>query len=181
MKDFTSQRTHETKDELWFLQHFPIYTLGLAGRMEHVLNPNGTIPILKVDRGGQVTYHAPGQLVVYTLVDLRRRKETVRSWVRCLERIIIDLVASYGVSAYGDVSAPGVYIEGKKIASLGLRVQNGSCYHGLALNVHMDLSPFLDINPCGYSIRMTQLSDYVDGISFDDVQERIRLMFEAIA
>jgi len=164
MRAFTDARTAATRDALWLTEHPPVYTLGLAGRREHLLRDNG-IPVHKVDRGGQVTYHGPGQLVAYVLVDLRRRRLGVRALVRALESALIDWLAMHGVSAYGKVDAPGVYVlrDGReaKIAALGLKVRNGCTYHGLAANVDLDLAPFRDIDPCGYpGLEVTQLADF---------------------
>ncbi len=163
MQAFTDARSPNTRDEIWLTEHFPIYTLGLAGRREHLLRDNG-IPVLKVDRGGQITYHGPGQLVVYMLVDLKRRRASVRELVRSLEAAVIESLASYGIDAYGRADAPGVYVmrDGSeaKIAAVGLKVRNGCTYHGLALNTDMDLAPFADIDPCGYrGLMVTQLKD----------------------
>ena len=163
MQSFTAARTAETPDEIWLTEHPPVYTLGLAGRREHLLRDNG-IPAIKVDRGGQVTYHGPGQLVVYLLIDLRRPKLGIRAMVRTIETGVVKWLASLGVSAYGKPSAPGVYVLAAgieaKIAALGLRVRNGCTYHGLAVNVAMDLSPFADIDPCGFpGLAVTQLAD----------------------
>jgi lipoyl(octanoyl) transferase len=164
MQAFTTARTADTPDEIWLTEHDPIYTLGLAGRREHLLRDNG-IPVLKVDRGGQVTYHGPGQLVVYLLVDLRRAQLGVREMVRRLETGVIKWLGLFGISAFAKPSAPGVYaLSGNieaKIAALGLRVRNGSTYHGLSVNVAMNLSPFADIDPCGYpGLAVTQLADF---------------------
>ena len=163
MQAFTAARTAETPDEIWLTEHPPIYTLGLAGRREHVLRDNG-IPALKVDRGGQVTYHGPGQLVAYLLFDLKRRNIGIRAMVRAIEASVVEWLDSLGISAYGKPAAPGVYVmvagTEAKIAALGLKVRNGCTYHGLALNVAMDLSPFADIDPCGYKgLAVTQLAD----------------------
>jgi lipoyl(octanoyl) transferase len=163
MQDFTAARDAATADEIWLTEHDPIYTLGLAGRREHVLRDNG-IPVLKVDRGGQVTYHGPGQLVAYVLLDLARRQLGVRDMVRRIETAVIEWLDSFGIGAYGKPSAPGVYVRDAageaKIAALGLRVRNGRTYHGLALNVAMNLAPFSDIDPCGYpGLAVTQLAD----------------------
>jgi lipoyl(octanoyl) transferase len=149
MQDFTARRGPDTADELWLLEHPPVYTLGLAGRPEHVLAADG-IPVIRTDRGGQVTYHGPGQLVAYTLLDLRRAGLSVRGLVLALEDAVIRTIAAYGVEAAGRREAPGVYVAGAKIASLGLRVRRGGSYHGLALNVAMDLAPYTRIDPCGY-------------------------------
>ena len=156
MQAFTAQRTPDTPDELWLLEHPPVYTLGQAGKPEHVLDTHG-IPVIRVDRGGQVTYHGPGQWVVYTLVDLRRLGYGIRELVTRIEQSVIDVLATQGVLAERLIGAPGVYVNGAKIAALGLRVKHGCTYHGLALNVDMDLSPFAGINPCGFSgMRVTQ-------------------------
>jgi lipoyl(octanoyl) transferase len=164
MQAFTDARSAETPDEIWLTEHAPIYTLGLAGRREHLLRDNG-IPVLKVDRGGQVTYHGPGQLVAYTLLDIRRAGLGVRDTVRRLEGAVTAWLDSHGIAAYGKPSAPGVYVRTggaeAKIAAIGLRVRHGCTYHGLAVNVAMDLSPFSDINPCGYAgLAVTQLADF---------------------
>jgi lipoyl(octanoyl) transferase len=163
MQAFTSTRDAATPDELWLTEHPPIYTLGLAGRREHLLRDNG-IAALKVDRGGQITYHGPGQLVLYVLYDLRRPKVGVRTLVRTLEEAVVKWLGSLGIAAYGKPSAPGVYVASgpseAKIAALGLKVRNGCTYHGLAVNVAMDLAPFADIDPCGYpGLAVTQLAD----------------------
>jgi lipoyl(octanoyl) transferase len=149
MRAFTDSRDADTPDEIWLVEHAPVFTLGQAGKPEHVLNP-GDIPVVPIDRGGQVTYHGPGQLVAYVLVDLRRRKLGVRQLVTALEESVVALLAGHGVDSAARPDAPGVYVGEKKIAALGLRVRNGRSYHGLALNVDMDLEPYLRINPCGY-------------------------------
>ncbi len=163
MQAFTSARGFDTADEIWLTEHPPIYTLGLAGRREHLLRDNG-IAVVKVDRGGQVTYHGPGQLIAYTLFDLRRARLGIRDMVRAIESAIVEWLHSYGISAYGKTAAPGVYVDAgrgeAKIAALGLKVRNGCAYHGLAANVAMDLAPFADIDPCGYAgLAVTQLAD----------------------
>jgi lipoyl(octanoyl) transferase len=159
MRLFTDNRTPETPDEIWFIEHDPVYTLGQAGKLEHILNP-GNIPIVKTDRGGQVTYHGPGQLVIYPLLNLRRLNLGVRELVSLLENAIINLLATYGINAEAKKEAPGVYVNSAKIASIGLRIRHGYCYHGLAFNIAMDLSPFAGINPCGISqLAITQVSD----------------------
>ena len=150
MRTFTAARTPITPDELWLLQHRPIYTYGVAGRPEHLPPAGNSIPVLKVDRGGQVTYHGPGQIVLYTLLDLRRRQLTVRGLVERLEQAVLDLLSQYGVRAQRRTGAPGVYVGNAKIAALGLRVSRGCSYHGLSLNVDADLEPFQAIDPCGY-------------------------------
>jgi lipoyl(octanoyl) transferase len=159
MQAFTDTRTAETPDELWVVEHHPVYTQGLAGKPEHLLRLTD-IPVVKTDRGGQVTYHGPGQLVVYLLIDFKRMHIGVRELVRRIEQSVIDMLAGQGITANGDVNAPGVYVDGAKIASLGLRIKNGAVYHGLSLNVDMDLTPFSWINPCGYEgLRVTQMKD----------------------
>jgi len=166
MKDWTLARGPDSPDQLWLLQHPPVYTLGLAAREAHLPKPESDIPIIKTDRGGQITYHGPGQIIVYTLVNLRRMGIGVRHLVRRLEHSVIDLLAQYDIDARGRVEAPGVYVGEAKIAALGLRIRNGCSYHGLSLNVDMDLSPFSDIDPCGYpGLRVTQTRDL--GISDD--------------
>ncbi len=159
MKQFTAARTADTTDEIWLLQHPPVYTQGLAGKPEHLLRAND-IPVVKIDRGGQITYHGPGQIVAYLLLDLRRWKLNVRELVRLMEQAVINLLVQHGVAAQGREDAPGVYVGDAKIASLGLKIKNGCCYHGIAFNVEMDLSPFANINPCGYAgLRVTQARD----------------------
>lgn len=159
MHRFTTERTASTPDELWLLEHPPVYTLGQAGRAEHLLRANG-IPVVRTDRGGQITYHGPGQVVAYTLLDLRRRALAVRRLVWLLEQAAIELLADLGLSGRRRAGAPGVYAGDAKVAALGLRVRGGCCYHGLAFNVDMDLAPFSDINPCGYAgLAVTQLRD----------------------
>jgi len=164
MQAYTDARTAGTADEIWLTEHEPVYTLGLAGRREHLLRDNG-IPVIKVDRGGQVTYHGPGQLVVYLLYDLRRAKLGVRNMVRRMEGAVVAWLGSCDVRAHGKAAAPGVYVERDgtetKIAALGLKVRNGCTYHGIAINVDMNLAPFDDIDPCGYpGLRVTQLADF---------------------
>jgi len=160
MQEFTARRTTDTPDELWLCEHPPVFTLGLAGKPEHLLRDIG-IPVVRIDRGGQITYHGPGQIVGYLLLDLRRRDLTVKGLVNRMEQAVIDLLAGYGVAAERLAGAPGVYVGGAKIAALGLKVKNGCCYHGLALNVAMDLSPFAAINPCGYAgMAVTQLGSF---------------------
>lgn len=163
MQAFTDARGAGTPDELWITEHPSVYTLGLAGRREHLKRANG-IPVVKVDRGGQVTYHGTGQLVLYTLVDLKRARLSIRAFVRSLEDAVIEWLASSGVPAYGKPEAPGVYVDvrgaGAKIAALGLKVRNGRTYHGLSVNIAMDLTPFADIDPCGYpGLAVTQAAD----------------------
>ena len=159
MKAFNDTRNEATEDELWVVEHPPVFTHGLAGKPEHLLIRDD-IPVVQIDRGGQITYHGPGQLVVYTLIDFKRRQTSVRHIVSALENSIIATLAEYGIAAAADPERPGVYVGAKKIASLGLRIKNGAVYHGLALNIDMDLSPFTHINPCGYAgMEMTQMAD----------------------
>ena len=177
MQAFTAARDENTIDEIWLTEHLPIYTLGLAGRREHLLRDTA-IPVLKVDRGGQVTYHGPGQLVVYLLIDLKRLRLGVRALVEALESAVIKLLDSYGIDAYGRRDAPGVYVkpDGReaKVAALGLKVRNGCTYHGLALNFDMDLAPFDDIDPCGYrGLAVTQLRDLDVQASRADIEDRL--------
>ncbi|MBE9568316.1 MAG: lipoyl(octanoyl) transferase LipB [Proteobacteria bacterium] len=174
MQAFTDQRQSDTPDEIWFLQHPPLYTLGKNGKAEHVLNPRD-IPVINVDRGGQVTYHGPGQIVVYTLLDLKRLDIGVRQLVTILEQSIIDLLATYDVSANARPDAPGVYVNSAKIAALGLRIRKGCSFHGLALNVDMDLEPFARINPCGYEgLAVTRLKDLYPDVELDGVTEKLQ-------
>ena len=159
MQSFTDRRDEQTADEIWFLQHPPVYTLGLNGSPEHLLAP-ADIPVINIDRGGQVTFHGPGQLVVYPLINLRKQQLGVRELVSALEQSVIDLVADYGIEAKPRADAPGVYVDGRKLASLGLRIRRGCSYHGLAFNIDMDLEPFSRINPCGFEdLEVTQLTD----------------------
>ncbi len=159
MREFTETRGPETDDEIWLVEHPPVYTLGRGGDPAHILDP-ADIPVVKTDRGGQVTYHGPGQLVLYALFDLNRLGIGVRSLVSGLENVAIGVLSQYGIRGQARPDAPGVYVEGKKIASLGLRIRKGCSYHGLSLNVNMDLTPFTAINPCGYpGLEVTQLAD----------------------
>ncbi len=173
MRRFTEERTAETPDEIWYVEHDPVYTLGLNGRREHVLDP-GTIEVVAVDRGGQVTYHGPGQIVAYTLLDLRRRGLGPQGLVALLEEAVLKTLSSYGVAGHRRRGAPGVYVGEAKIASLGLRVRRGASYHGLAFNVAMDLEPFSRIDPCGYrGLAMTDLGRLVADL--DPAEARARL------
>ena len=165
MQDFTAQRGLDTPDELWLLQHPPVYTQGLAGKPEHLLR-GSEIPVVKIDRGGQITYHGPGQIVAYLLLDLKRRGLGVKELVNRMEQAVIDLLAEYALRAKRRAKAPGVYVNDAKIAALGLRIKNNCSYHGLSLNVDMDLTPFDNINPCGYAgLSVTQTRD--QGIAAD--------------
>ncbi len=174
MQTFTQERTSETEDELWVLEHPPVFTQGMAGKAEHLLAPTD-IPVVQIDRGGQVTYHGPGQLIIYTLIDFKRRKISVRDLVHRLENSIINTLESFGIHSYSEDKRPGVYVDNKKIASLGLRIKNGAVYHGLSLNVNMDLSPFHVINPCGYSgLEMVQVKDLVNHCpSLDNIADEL--------
>lgn len=180
MQSFTDTRDDLTPDELWLVQHPPVFTLGQAGRPEHVLAP-GDIPVLQVDRGGQVTYHGPGQIVAYPMLDLRRLGMGVRELVTAIEEAVIGVLSGYGVEAGRVAGAPGVYVEGVKIAALGLRVRRGCSFHGLAFNVDMDLEPYRRINPCGFKgLEVTQLSEFV-AVDLADVQQRlVRSMAEIL-
>jgi lipoyl(octanoyl) transferase len=160
MRNFTTRRTAATRDEIWLLQHPSTYTQGQAGLPEHLLNARG-IPVVKIDRGGQITYHGPGQVVAYLLLDLRRWKINVRQLVRLMEQAVINILASCNIEARGREEAPGVYVGDAKIAALGLKIKHGCCYHGLSFNIDMDLTPYDFINPCGYKgLRVTQLKDF---------------------
>lgn len=177
MKSFTLQRHPLSLDECWLLEHQPVFTQGQAGKAEHLLKSTA-IPLIQSDRGGQITYHGPGQLVAYLLIDLRRRELNIRTFVNCLEQLLIKLLDSYGIDAQSRCHAPGVYIAEKKIASIGLRVKNGCTYHGIALNVDMDLKPFNDINPCGFSqLQMTRMLDFMPDITMTDVKSRLSSLF----
>lgn len=180
MQRLTAQRGPDTPDELWLLQHPAVYTLGLAGRAEHLPRTSNGVPVIEVDRGGQVTYHGPGQIIVYTLVDLRRMGIGVRALVRRLEQSVIDSLAHYGIDAQRREGAPGVYVDDAKIAALGLRIRNGCSYHGLSFNVEMDLAPFSDIDPCGYAgLRVTQARDLGIRDSIDTLGENLLMSLQS--
>lgn len=173
MQHFNAQRDPSTQDEIWFLQHPSVFTLGLNGKQEHVLNA-GEIPLVQTDRGGQVTYHGPGQLIAYILFDVRRNKRGIRDMVSCLEQSVIDLLSSDGIPAMAKKEAPGVYVDDRKIAALGLRVKQGGCYHGLSLNVDMDLRPFKQINPCGYKdLEVTSMRQLGLGYNIEQVAQNL--------
>jgi lipoyl(octanoyl) transferase len=173
MQDFTKGRDDSTVDELWFVEHPPVYTQGVSGKAEHVLDAHG-IPVVQSNRGGQVTYHGPGQIVAYVLFDLRRRKMGVRDLVSRLENAVIGLLNTYGVASAARKDAPGVYVDGAKVAALGLRVSQGCSYHGLALNVDMDLTPFQWINPCGYrELQVTRLRDLGIDDSLPEIKAKL--------
>lgn len=168
MQDFTQQRTESTPDELWLLEHPPVFTQGRNGKPEHLLD-TGDIPVIQVDRGGQVTYHGPGQLVAYALIDINRRQLGVQLLVHMLEQAVIDLLAGLGIKAHRLDKAPGVYVDDRKIAALGLRVRKGRTFHGLSLNVDMDLSPFARINPCGFpGLEVTRCADLAGPTDWDE-------------
>ncbi|MCD8525112.1 MAG: lipoyl(octanoyl) transferase LipB [Gammaproteobacteria bacterium] len=173
MHDFTVQRNQHTPDELWVLEHPPVFTQGQAGKPEHILNASH-IPIVSTDRGGQVTYHGPGQIIIYVLFDLKRANIGVRQFVSRLENGVIEFLASYGIKARNDCSRPGVYVGEEKIASIGLRIKKGCSFHGLSFNADMDLSPFRDINPCGYqALKMTQLKAFIPIVELKTLQQQL--------
>ncbi len=173
MQAFTLARQADTADELWLTSHTPVYTLGQAGLESHLLQRNA-IPLVRTDRGGQITYHGPGQIIAYLMVDLPRRGYGVRELVNRMEQAVIMLLAGYGITGERRESAPGVYVDGRKIASLGLRVRHGRSYHGLALNTDMDLQPFSAINPCGYAgMAVTQLRDLADNVTIGTTQSQL--------
>jgi len=174
MRDYTLERHNDSADRIWLLEHFPVYTQGQAGKPEHILQKNN-IPIIQSDRGGQVTYHGPGQLIVYTLVDLKRMNLGIHDWVQNLHNIIIKLLNDYDVDAHCISGAPGVYVQNQKIASIGLRVRKGCTYHGFSLNVDMDLNPFLAIHPCGYkNLVMTSLHLWRPTITVNDLKTKLQ-------
>ena len=176
MQQFNAKRAAETPDEIWLLEHPAVFTLGTNGKEEHLLNPQN-IPVIQSDRGGQVTYHGPGQLVAYVLLDVKRKKMGVRNLVTALERTVIKFLAKHGIEGIADPEAPGVYVNGEKIAALGLRVKQGGCYHGLSMNVDMDLTVFDRINPCGYpDMKVTSLKQL--GVSLSMQQAEFRLLKE---
>ena len=177
MQQFTDQRDQNTLDELWLVEHPPVFTQGLAGKAEHILAA-GDIPVIQVDRGGQVTYHGPGQIVAYPMINLRRHGIGVKSLVFGIEQAIIDTVAHYGVEAARKDNAPGVYVDGAKIASLGLRIRKACSFHGLAFNIDMDLEPFMRINPCGFSgLEVIQLANLADGVNLATVEQQLIAAF----
>ena len=179
MRVFTAGRSADTPDEIWLLQHPPVYTLGQAGKPEHLLQNPANIPLVHIDRGGQITYHGPGQLVAYLLLDLKRRNLTVKSLVHRIEESLIVLLGGYGIEGVRRPGAPGVYVNDAKIAALGLKIKNGCCYHGVSLNVAMDLTPFSAINPCGYEgLAVTQLSELCGENSVDRVGDRLIAQLE---
>jgi len=182
MQEFTDARTPQTPDEIWVLQHLPVYTLGQAGDPAHILNA-GKIPVVQSDRGGQVTYHGPGQLIIYPLIDLRRYKLGVRSLVELLENAVIELLNQNNINAVSRRDAPGVYVDEKKIAALGLRIRRGCSFHGLSMNIDMDLEPFERINPCGYAgLQVTQLADHINVDSVENIGEQlVNIMIKALS
>lgn len=174
MREFTETRNQNTPDELWILEHHPVFTQGLACKDKHLLNSQHDIPIIKCDRGGQITYHAPGQIIIYTLIDLKRLKISIRDLVERLENGIINYLDQLGIEAYSDKKAPGVYIANKKIASLGLKVRKGCTYHGISFNASLDLKPFNYINVCGYTgLKVTKLQDFIQDFSMQTTKEQL--------
>jgi lipoyl(octanoyl) transferase len=172
MKNFTDTRQADTLDEIWLLQHSPVFTQGQAGKAEHILNP-GTIPVIQTDRGGQVTYHGPGQLIAYVLFNLHRLKIGIRQLVSKLEDTVIKILSDYGVHSTTSCNAPGVYVNQEKICSIGLRVRRGCSYHGIAFNIDMDLEPFTRINPCGFhNLAMTQLKNFCSTVNYEEVETK---------
>jgi lipoyl(octanoyl) transferase len=181
MQAFNQLRTADTRDEIWLVQHFPVFTQGQAGKDEHLLS-TGSIPVIRVDRGGQVTYHGPGQLVAYLLLDIKRRPLGPRPVVDAIERSVMDVLASWGIDARARPKAPGVYVDDAKIAALGLRFKNGSSYHGLSFNIDMDLKPFALINPCGFQgLKTTQLKDHLSEPPADLMQQAEQRMVQELA
>ena len=177
MQRFTDERTDTTPDEIWFCEHPPVFTLGLNAEKEHLLAP-GDIPVVQIDRGGQVTYHGPGMLMVYPLIDIRRAGIGVRTLVTALEQRVVDLLAAFDVDAIARPEAPGVYVDEKKVASVGLRIRRGSSFHGMALNVDGDLEPFSRINPCGYEeLEMTDMRRLGVGLSLEETATRLEPLF----
>ena len=173
MQAFTDNRNENTPDELWFLEHPPVFTLGRNGKQQH-LHHTGDIPVIRADRGGQVTYHGPGQLIIYLMIDIKRRSLGVRKLVTLIEKSIIDTLQEYQLSGSAKKAAPGVYIGNAKIAALGLRIRKGCSFHGLSLNIDMNLAPFKQINPCGYkNLEVIQLSDYIESIELSQVQRQL--------
>ena len=180
MHDFTDRRDDTTPDEIWLVEHLPVFTQGQAGKAEHLLM-TGDIPVIQSDRGGQVTYHGPGQQVMYVLLNLKRRKLGVRELVTLLEQTVVNTLAEYGIDAHPRADAPGVYVGEKKICSLGLRIRKGCSFHGLALNINMDLTPFQRINPCGYAgMEMTQMRQWVDTATPENIRPVLLKKFLAL-
>lgn len=180
MLDFTDNRNPNTLDEIWLLEHSPVYTLGQAGKIEHLLNPTN-IPVVKSDRGGQITYHGPGLLMIYCLLDLKRNKLGVRELVNRLENTIITLLKQYNISANSLPDKPGVYVNNKKICSIGLRIRKGASLHGLCLNINANLDPFLNINPCGYKdLAMTQIKDFVPNITLEEIKQALKPLLRTL-
>jgi lipoyl(octanoyl) transferase len=180
MKDFTESRDENTPDEVWFLEHHPIFTQGKGGKPEHILKPS-TIPVIKTDRGGQITYHGPGQLIVYFLIDLKRNNKHIRDIIDLIEQSVITLLKNNGIESHLIPHQPGVYVDSKKIASLGLHIQKNCSYHGLSVNVDMDLEPFSYINPCGYqNLKMTQLKELGINKKMTELIEEIKVILHNI-
>jgi lipoyl(octanoyl) transferase len=179
MREFTDARAHDSQDELWIVEHEPVFTQGIAGKPEHLLINPANVPVVKTDRGGQITYHGPGQTVVYVMFDLKRAGYGVREFVIRIENAVIATLKEFGIEANGKRDAPGVYVDNAKIASLGLKIRNGRSYHGVALNVNMDLTPFSFINPCGYEgLRVTHLHDFGIDLPANDVGMRLSVHLE---
>lgn len=180
MQRFTSQRGLDTIDEIWFLQHEPVYTQGMNGKPEHILAP-GSIPVIDIDRGGQVTYHGPGQLVVYFLLDIRQRALSPRQLVSGIEQAVIQVLQAHAIEAYSRLDAPGIYVDAIKFASIGLRIRQGASYHGLSVNFAMDLAPFAGINPCGYQHQaIGQVSQLLPHLSMSDFQAQLQTQLQTI-
>ena len=180
MQTFTAERDETTPDELWCLEHPPIFTMGLNGKKEHLLNIKN-IPVINIDRGGQVTYHGPGQLIIYTLIDLKRLNLGVKDLVSAIEKSIIHLLKKYGINAQGKENAPGVYVNNEKIAALGLRIKRNKSYHGLSLNIEMDLAPFQQINPCGYEgMAVTQIKDLKPTLNSSNIKTELSLLLSQL-
>lgn len=178
MRAFTLERNHYTPDEIWLLEHYPVFTQGQAGKPEHILQ-TGNVPIVQSDRGGQITYHGPGQIMIYVLLDLNRRKTDIRELINLLDKIIITLLVQYNIIGNTQPGAPGIYVNHAKIASIGLRVRKGCSYHGICLNVDGDLSPFLGIHPCGYkNLGMTQMKDHNPNITLSTIYHSIMLLLK---
>ncbi len=173
MQDFSTQRKSDTNDEIWLLEHQPVFTLGKNGKAEHLLE-RSDIPLINIDRGGQITYHGPGQLIIYLLIDIKRRGLGVRRLVTLIEQSVINTLADYQLNAYAKKEAPGVYIDEAKIAAVGLRIKKGCSFHGLSLNISMDMTPFKTINPCGYKdLQIVQLADFIKDVQLSQVQEKL--------
>lgn len=180
MREFTLHRTHDTLDEIWLLEHHPVFTQGQAGKAEHIIKP-GNIPVIQSDRGGQITYHGPGQIMIYTLLNLNKLKIDISQLIHLLDNLIITLLEQYNIIGYTKPKAPGIYVNNAKIASIGLRVRKGCSYHGICLNVEGDLSPFLGIHPCGYQdLAMTQMKDHNPNLTLSNIFHSITLLLKKL-